>query len=515
MNEIRNRIQVFDTTLRDGEQAAGSRLGINEKLEIARQLQKLNVDIIEAGFPISSPMDFDAVQAIAKEIRGPVICGLTRAVPKDIDVCGQALEGAEKSRIHTGIGVSDNHVINKFRDERYGKTLSEKRKTVIDMSVKAVRHALKYTNDIEFYAEDAGRADPEYLFQIIREVIDAGANVVNIPDTTGYAIPEQFGELIYNIKTKVPNMNKGIISIHCHNDLGMAVANTLAAVKNGAGQVEGTVNGIGERAGNAAIEEVVMAIKTRKDYFNIDCDINTKEFYASSRMVADKLGMNVPHNKAIIGKNAFAHSSGIHVDGFLKERTTYEIIKPEDVGFPDSKVILTARTGRHGVKHRLQELKFQFAEEEFEQIYQRFLIVADKKKEVSDDDLIAIIGDEIKEVEEVYKLNYMHAISGTGTIPSATIKMEVNGNAFQESSWGDGAIDASYNAINSIIGNTCKLQKYEIQAVSEGADAMGTVTVNLEKDGITVSGKGSSTDIIEASVKAYINGINKIEAYKK
>ena len=515
MEKFKDKIQVFDTTLRDGEQAAGSRLGIKEKLEIARQLQKLNVDVIEAGFPISSPMDFDAVQAIAKEIRGPVICGLTRAVLKDIDVCGEALVNAERSRIHTGIGVSDVHVIGKFIDDRYGKTLQEKRKTVIDMSVKAVRHALKYTDDIEFYAEDAGRADPEYLFRIIKEVIDAGAKVINIPDTTGYAIPEQFGELIYNIKTKVPNMNRGIISVHCHNDLGMAVANTLAAVKNGAGQVEGTINGIGERAGNAAIEEVVMAIKTRRDYFDVDCDINTKEFYTASRMVADKLGMNVPHNKAVIGKNAFAHSSGIHVDGFLKERTTYEIIKPEDVGFPESKVVLTARTGRHGVKHRLGELGYEFAKEDFELVYHRFLIVADKKKEVCDDDLIAIVGDEIKEVEEKYKLDYMHTICGTGTIPSATVKMDIGGRKHQESAWGDGAVDAAYKAINSMMGNSCKLRKYEIKAVGEGGDALGTVTVSVEKDGVTVSGKGSSTDIIEASAKAFINGINKIEAYRK
>jgi 2-isopropylmalate synthase len=509
------RIKVFDTTLRDGEQAAGSRLGINEKLEIAKQLQKLNVDVIEAGFPISSPMDFDAVRAIAKEIRGPVICGLTRAIPKDIDICGEALQGAEKSRIHTGIGVSDIHVIGKFRDDRYGRTLIEKRNTVIDMSVTAIKHALKYTDDVEFYAEDAGRAAPEYLFQIIKEVIDAGARVINIPDTTGYAIPEQFGELIYNIKTKVPNMNKGIISVHCHNDLGMAVGNTLSAIKNGAGQIEGTINGIGERAGNAAIEEVVMAMKTRKDYFNVDTNINTKEFYTASRMVADKLGMNVPHNKAVVGKNAFAHSSGIHVDGFLKERTTYEIIKPEDVGFPESKVILTARTGRHGVKHRLEELKYEFAEEEFEQIYQRFLIVADKKKEVSDDDLIAIVGDEIKEIEEKCKLEYMHTVCGTGTIPSATVKLDIDGKRIQESACGDGAVDAAYKAINSMMGNSCILHKYEIHGVSEGTDALGTVTVSVEKDGLTVFGKGSSTDIIEASAKAYINAINKIYSLKK
>ena len=428
-----NIIQVFDTTLRDGEQAAGSRLGIHEKLEIAKHLQAMNVDVIEAGFPVSSPMDFDAVKTIAKEVRGPVICGLTRAVMKDIDVCGEALKDAEKSRIHTGLGVSDIHIIGKFRDDKYGKTLKEKRKSVVEMSVKAVKHALNYTNDIEFYTEDAGRADPEYLFQVIYEVINAGATVINVPDTTGYAIPDQFGDLIYQIKTRVPNIDKAIISVHCHNDLGMAVANTISAVKNGAMQVEGTINGIGERAGNAALEEIVMSIITRQDYFNIGCNINTEKFYSASRTVSKKLGMHIPYNKAIIGQNAFAHSSGIHVDGFLKERTTYEIIKPEDVGFPKSSVILTARTGRHGVKHRLSEIGYDFEKEDFEKIYQRFLNVADKKREVYDDDLIAIVSDEIKEVKEIYKLDYMHTVCGTGTIASATVRIEIDGDKYQES----------------------------------------------------------------------------------
>ena len=506
-------IKVFDTTLRDGEQAAGSRLGIGEKLEIAKQLQRLNVDIIEAGFPISSPVDFEAVKTIAREIKGPIICGLTRAVPRDIDVCGEALSGAPKGRIHTGIGVSDVHVMGKFRDEKYGKTINEKRKTIIDMSIKAVKHSLTYTNDVEFYAEDAGRADRDFLFKIINEVIAAGANVVNIPDTTGYAMPEQFGNLIYEIKTRVANIDKAIISVHCHNDLGMAVANTLAAVKNGADQIEGTINGIGERAGNAAIEEVVMAIKTRQDYFDADCDINAKEFFATSRMVAGKLGVTVPSNKAVVGKNAFAHSSGIHVDGFLKERNTYEIIQPLDVGFPESKVILTARTGRHGVKHRLAELGYLFGDTEFEQIYSRFIAVADKKQEVCDDDLTAIVGDEIHEVEEIYKLDYIQTVSGTGSIPVATLRLSVGDEKMQGSACGDGAVDAAYKVINILTKGTYKLKKYEIKAVSEGADAIGHVIVNVQKGNITVAGHGASTDVIEASVKAYINGINKLHAF--
>jgi len=508
-------IKVFDTTLRDGEQAAGSRLGIHAKLEIARQLEILNVDIIEAGFPISSPEDFKAVKTIAEKIRGPIICGLTRAVPKDIDVCAEALEGAARSRIHTGIGVSDIHIAGKFRDIKYGRTMRDKRKKIIDMAVTAVMHAKKYTNDVEFYAEDAGRAEQAYLFEFVKAVIDAGATVVNIPDTTGYAIPEQFGELIYGIKTKVSNSDKAVISVHCHNDLGMAVANSLAAVKNGAGQVEGTMNGIGERAGNAAIEEIVMAMKTRPDYFNVNCDIVTSEFYKTSRMVAERLGMPIPQNKAVVGKNAFAHSSGIHVDGFLKERETYEIIRPEDVGFPKSKVILTARTGRHGVKHRLEELGYTFSSQEIEQIYIRFLKVADKKQEVFDEDLAAIVNDEIHDVEEKYKLDYIHTVIGRNTAPSATVWMIVKKKTVQGSACGDGPVDAVFKAINGIVGESCKLIEYAINAVSGGTDAMGNVIVHLQKDELTVIGRGASTDIVEASAKAYINAINKLCSYSK
>ncbi len=510
-----NTVKVFDTTLRDGEQAAGSRLGVHAKLEIAKQLQKLNVDVIEAGFPISSPEDFDAVKIISENIRGPVICGLTRAVLKDIDVCAEALKNAERSRIHTGIGVSDVHISGKFRDIKYGRTISDKRKTILDMAAKAVIHAKKYTDDVEFYTEDAGRAERAFLFELVKTVIDAGATVVNIPDTTGYAMPEQFGDLIYNIKTQVSNIDKAIISVHCHNDLGLAVANSLAAVKAGAGQVEGTINGIGERAGNAALEEIVMGIKTRYDYFDRKCRIKTDEFYKTSRMVAEKLGMAVPHNKAVIGKNAFAHSSGIHVDGFLKNRETYEIMEPEAVGFPKSKVVLTARTGRHGVKHRLEELGYKFSKEELEQVYQRFLKVADKKQEVFDDDLIAIISDEIHAVEEKYKLDFLHTVIGRNTAPSATVWIVVNDKTVQGSGVGDGPVDAVFKAINGIVGSSYKLVEYKIDAVSGGTDAMGNATVRLQENNITVVGHGASTDIVEASAKAYINAINKLYSYSK
>ena len=510
-------IKIFDTTLRDGEQAAGSRLGIRDKLEVARQLERLNTEIIEAGFPASSPADFEAVKTIAKEIRTPTICGLTRAVKKDIEVCAQALEPARKSRIHTGIGISDIHIAGKFRDPKYGKTLEEKRKKIREMSINAVKCAKQYTDDVEFYAEDAGRADEGYLFSIVEAVINAGATVVNIPDTTGYAIPEQFGRLIYKICTNVPNISQATVSVHCHNDLGMATANSLAAIQNGARQVEGTINGIGERAGNAALEEVVMAIKTRQDYFrNLDCHIVTSEFYRTSRLVAEMMGMTVPQNKAVIGGNAFAHSSGIHVDGFLKERLTYEIFKPEDVGFPQSKVILTARTGRHGVKHRLAEMGFTFSPTELEQVYQRFLIVADKKREVFDEDLMAIVHDEIHgDSETSFVIEYIHAVCGTGTIPTATVKIAIDNQVKQASASGDGPVDAVYKAINQIIEFSFKLEKYEIRATTSGTDALGEVIVHLSGNNIKVVGRGASTDIVEASAKAYIDGINKLNSGEK
>jgi len=385
-----SRVYVFDTTLRDGEQAAGSRLDVGKKVEIAHQLARLGVDVIEAGFPGSSPKDYEAVKAIAEDIRGPVICGTSRALLADIDTCGKAFANAHRPRIHTGIGVSNVHIMGKFKDKKYGATLEHKKTRLIRMAVDAVRRARTYVNDVQFYAEDAGRADREFLFRMIDAVVDAGATVINIPDTTGYAVPEQFGALIRDITDHVANIANIRISVHCHNDLGMAVANTLAGVGNGARQVEGTINGIGERAGNAAIEEIVMAMRTRKNFYGLETSICAEEFYGTSRMVADALGMPVPANKAVVGQNAFAHSSGIHVDGFLKNRNTYEIMSPADVGVPASRVVLTARTGRSGVRHRLEQLGLVLSEEELEQVYERFLAVADKKFEVFDEDLRAI-----------------------------------------------------------------------------------------------------------------------------
>ena len=507
-----DKVAVFDTTLRDGEQAAGTRLGSRDKLTIARQLLRLNVDIIEAGYPASSPEDFEAVRMIAREIPGPTICALSRAVPSDIHACGRALAQAPKPRIHTGIGASDVHIMGKFRDERYGITLSEKRVRILELAVEAVKLARQYADDVQFYAEDAGRAERAYLFAMLEAVIEAGATVVNIPDTTGYSVPEQFGNLICAIRQSVANIDRATISVHCHNDLGLAVANTLAGVINGARQVEATINGIGERAGNAALEEIVMALRTRGDYFHLHTGIDAREFRRSSRLVSDMLGMVVPPNKAVVGTNAFAHSSGIHVDGFLKDRETYEIMRPEDVGFEESRVVLTARTGRHGLQDRLQKLGYELSKEELDQTYQRFLAVADKKQEVFDEDLVAIIHDELKPVPDTYHLDYMHIYSGTSAIPTATVRIKVQGESREGASIGDGPVDAVYRAISAVTQSVAKLTRYDIRAVTSGTEAIGEVTVRLEHGGKSVVGRGASTDVIEASAKAYVDGLNKLAA---
>lgn len=505
-----SKIAVFDTTLRDGEQAAGTRLGSRDKITLARQLARLKVDVIEAGFPASSPEDFDAVRKIALEIEGPVICALSRAVAADIESCGKALAKAARPRIHTGIGVSDIHILGKFRDERYGKTLAGKKAKLIALAVDAVKRARNCVDDVQFYAEDAGRAEPSYLFEMLEAVIGAGATVVNIPDTTGYTVPEQYGELIHAICLNVPNITRAIISVHCHDDLGLAVANSLAGIRNGARQVEGTINGIGERAGNAALEEVVMGIRTRADYYGLSTGVEARELFRTSRMVADMLGMPVPANKAIIGTNAFAHSSGIHVDGFLKERQTYEIMRPEDVGLTGSRVVLTARTGRAGLRARLQKLGYELSKLEIETMYQRFLTVADKKQEVLDDDLVALVHDELPPAQQYLKLEYLHSYGGTAAIPAATVRMLVNGKMKEGASIGDGPVDAVYKAIAKVTGSKAKLLRYDIRAVTAGTEAMGEVTVHLAAGKLHVMGRGASTDILEASAKAYVDGLNRL-----
>ncbi|HTW67935.1 MAG TPA: 2-isopropylmalate synthase [Bryobacteraceae bacterium] len=505
-----DHVAVFDTTLRDGEQAAGTRLGSKEKLTIARQLAQLKVDIIEAGYPASSPEDFEAVRQIALEIHGPVICGLSRAVPDDIQACGKALAKAKRPRIHTGIGASDVHVMGKFRDERYGRTLAEKKATILKMAADAVKLAKTFVDDVEFYAEDAGRSDPAYLYEMLEAVIAAGATVLNIPDTTGYTVPEQYGALIHGIRTHVPNVDRVTISVHCHDDLGLAVANSLAGIQNGARQVEATINGIGERAGNASLEEIVMAIRTRADYFHLSTGIEAREFYRTSSLVAEMLGIPVPPNKAIVGSNAFSHSSGIHVDGFLKDRQTYEIMQPEDVGLRESRVVLTARTGRAGLRDRLEKLGFTLSPEELNQTYQRFLAIADKKQEVFDEDLLALVHDELQAEEESCTLEYLHINSGTSSIPTATVRLRVNGQAKEAAAIGDGPIDAVYKALASITDSAAHLLRYDIRSVTSGTEAMGEASVHLEQGGVKVVGRGVSTDIIEASARAYVDGLNKL-----
>ena len=509
---------IFDTTLRDGEQSPGAALNVDEKVEIAHLLEQMGVDIIEAGFPISSPGDFRAVQRISKEIRNCIICGLTRANKEDIDVAAEALQGAARPRIHTGLGVSDVHIEYKLRTTR---------EKALEQGVEAVKYAKRLVEDVQYYTEDAGRADPEYLYRVLEAVIDAGATVVNIPDTTGYTTPQEWGALIWGITENVPNIHKATISVHCHNDLGMATANSLTGIANGARQVECTINGIGERAGNTSLEEVVMALRTRRDVFGVTTGINPRLIYPASRLVSDLTGIVVQPNKAIVGANAFAHSSGIHQDGVLKERTTYEIINPRDVGVPDSEIILSARSGRHGLRHRLEQLGYSLDDEaQFEKVYQRFLEVADKKKTVDTRDLEAIVADEVQMFfEETYHLEYVQVSCGDHSIPTATVRIRgPDGRVFCDADHGTGPVDAVYRAINRVIGEPNELIEFSIQAVTEGIDAVGRVTIRIEADdpvsenGVerrVFSGRGADTDIVVASAKAYMFALNRLLAARR
>lgn len=495
------RIKIFDTTLRDGEQSPGASMNVDEKIQVAKQLRKLGVDIIEAGFPIASPGDFEAVNRISKEVKGVVIAGLCRARDEDIERAAEALKPAEQKRIHTFIATSDIHLKYKLRMDR---------NQVIEAAVKAVKKARQYTDDVEFSAEDATRSDWDYLCKVTEEVIKAGATTVNIPDTVGYTIPQEYGELIEYIMNKVPNIDKATISVHCHNDLGLAVANSLTAILKGAGQVECTINGIGERAGNAALEEIVMALKVRNDFFKADTGIVTQEIYRTSRLVSKITGMIVQPNKAIVGANAFAHEAGIHQDGVLKERTTYEIMRPEDIGIPSSKIVLGKHSGRHAFKKRLEELGFSLTEEEINRAFERFKRLADQKKYIFNEDIEALVSDEVLRITEVYQLIDLEVSSGTKKKPSATVRMKINGEEKEITISGDGPVDAVYKAITELTGSKAELNKFEIKAITGGTDALGEVTVILEEGGHTVRGHGSDTDIIVASAKAYINALNKL-----
>jgi len=500
------KIYIFDTSLRDGEQAPGFSMNIDEKLRLAEQLAKLNVDVIEAGFPIASDGDFEAVREVSKAVKGgPAIAGLCRVKKMDIDRAWEALQHAEKGRIHTFIATSDIHMEYKLK-----KTKDE----VLMDAVKGVEYARSLTDDVEFSTEDAARSDIDFLCRIVEAVIDAGATPINIPDTVGYAIPSEFGSRIKYIKEHVSNIDKARISVHCHNDLGLSVANSLAAIQNGARQVECTINGIGERAGNASLEEVVMALKTRKDYLKHYTDVKTEEIHKTSRLLSSITGVYVQPNKAIVGSNAFSHEAGIHQDGVLKEPRTYEIMTPESIGLSKSNLVMGKHSGRHAFSSRLKDLGFDLSADELEKAFTRFKNLADLKKEIFDEDLETIAHDEISTVPEMFKLVYIHTNSGNQTVPTATVKLEKDNQIFQDASIGDGPVDASYQAIDRITKMPGKLESYTIRAVTGGKDALGDVVVKVNFDGDVVIGSGASTDIIEASAKAYLNAVNKI-AYKK
>ncbi len=497
---MNDRLFIFDTTLRDGEQVPGCQLNTVEKIQVAKQLEALGVDVIEAGFPISSPGDFNSVIEISKAVTWPTICALTRAVEKDIDVAAEALRFAKRKRIHTGIGTSDAHIKYKFNTTR---------EEIIERAVAAVRYARRYVDDVEFYAEDAGRTDNEFLARVVEAVIHAGATVVNIPDTTGYCLPDEYGAKIKYLMEHVDNMDRAILSTHCHNDLGLATANTIAGIMNGARQVEVTINGIGERAGNTSLEEVAMIVKCHKN-IEVETNINTHKIYPASRMVSSLMNMPVQPNKAIVGRNAFAHSSGIHQDGVLKNVQTYEIIDPKDVGIDDSSIVLTARSGRAALKHRLHVMGVELDQDKLDKVYEDFLKLADKKKDITDDVILVLAGADRTDNHHI-KLEYLQVTSGVGIRSVATMGLNISGERFESAASGNGPVDAAIKALKKIIDRHMELKEFTIQAISKGSDDMGKVHMQVEYDGQMYYGFGANTDIIAASVEAYIDCINKFK----
>lgn len=502
-----NRVVIFDTTLRDGEQCPGASMGLEEKLQVARQLERLNVDIIEAGFPIASPGDFEAVQRIAEIVKGPRIAGLARCVEKDIVAAGEAVAPAgDRGRIHVFLATSAIHRQYKLRKAK---------EEIIKAAVAGVKQAKQYVDDVQFSPEDASRTELDFLAEVTEAVIDAGATTINIPDTVGYAVPEEFGRCIAHLKNHVRNIEQAIIHVHCHNDLGLAVANSLEAIRNGARGVECTINGIGERAGNCSLEEIVMALKTRHDaYGDLYTDINTREIFRSSRLVSQLTGLNVQRNKAIVGANAFAHESGIHQDGMLKERTTYEIMNPVDVGIDGTELVLGKHSGRHAFRAHMEELGFELSDEQMQNSYDAFIALADKKKHIYDDDLIAIMQEQMDSDSKAYTLAYLHVSTGTDTVPTATVRLEQAGEIRQDAACGDGPVDAALKTIERIAQVQGKLLDFNLQAITTGKDAQGEVTVQVQFPEGRLTGKGSSTDIVEASAKAYLNCINRYLAQK-
>lgn len=494
-------IRIFDTTLRDGEQSPGASMNIEEKILVAKQLARLNVDIIEAGFAFSSPGDFEAIHRIAQEVEGPVICSLARAKPEDIDRAWEALKGAPKCRIHTFLSSSDIHLKHQFRMTR---------EEALKRGVEMVRHARSYVNDVEYSPMDATRSDLSYLCEVVEAVVEAGAGTVNIPDTVGYTTPEEFGHIIRTLKQRVRGLDQAIISVHCHNDLGLAVANSMAAIYAGAGQVECTINGIGERAGNASLEEIAMGLRTRTDFYQADTNIHTEEISKTSRLVSNITGMVVQPNKAIVGANAFAHTSGIHQDGLLKDKNTYEIMRPESIGLTQSRLVMGKLSGRHAFREELATLGYTLSDQELQEAFERFKRLADQKKELFEEDLETIVNKAVTKVPERYSLKGLHVESGLEQRPSATVELVMDGHVSKMTGTGDGPVDAVYRTIATLTETKSHLRAYIVKAITGGTDAQGEVSVRVEENGETVTGHGSDTDIIIASAQAYLNALNKL-----
>jgi 2-isopropylmalate synthase len=498
-----DKVTIFDTTLRDGEQSPGVALTVDDKLEIARQLEKLGVDVIEAGFPLSSPGDFESVQTIAREVRGSAIAGLAHANPQAVDRCWEAVQGAAHPRIHVFLSTSDIHLMHQLRKER---------DEVLEMGRTMVARAKGYTEDVEFSPMDATRSEREYVYKMLEDCINAGATTVNIPDTVGYTIPEEFADFLRGIFENVSNIHQAVVSVHCHNDLGLSVANSLAAIRVGARQIECCVNGIGERAGNASLEEIAMALKTRKDFFGVTTNIKTKELYRTSRLVSDLTGMSVQPNKAIVGLNAFRHQSGIHQDGILKMRETYEIMDAYEIGWPTgAEIVLGKLSGRHGFEARLKDLGYELTKEELARAFAAFKELADKKAEVDDRDLEALVADELRTVEEMYHLDLLQVSCGNQLVPTATARITApDGRVIVHTSTGTGPVDAAYKAINAVVGVPNTLTEFSVKSVTEGIDAIGDVVVRIEADDKTYVGRGADMDIVVASAKALMNALNRL-----
>ena len=503
---MKDRVIIFDTTLRDGEQSPGATMNAAEKMRLATQLEKLGVDAMEAGFPAASQGDFEAVKLIAGKIRNTQVTALARASKEDIDQAWGAIKEAAHPRIHTFIATSDMHL---------GHKLKMTRDQVIDAAVDAVRYARTLTGNVEFSAEDGSRSDPGFLCRVFEAAIEAGATTVNLPDTVGYAMPDEFAQLIGYIRQHTPNIHRVVLSIHCHNDLGLATANTLAGLKAGARQAEVTINGVGERAGNTSLEEIVMGLYTRKDLLGLNTNINATEIHSTSRLVSMITGIVVQPNKAVVGANAFAHEAGIHQDGVLKNPMTYEIMKPETVGLARNRLVLGKHSGRHAFKEKLQELGYDLSNGELNKLFDKFKGLADKRKEILDEDIEALVAEEILRVPDVYQLDYLNVVSGNVAVPTATVKLKILGSETLSAGFGIGPIDATFNTISKMVGSQAKLLRFSVNAISGGMDAQGEVTVRLKENGLVALGKGADPDIITASAKAYINGLNRLEYMKR